>query len=252
MYLKKLAAPEFRLTIGDVSIQNGIQAECFLGREEKADWCRIILDGALEGRIAIKDMDRAELSLGYDDDFDIIINGYICRSSEDNWREFIIKDDMLLLERCRIAATFLQCTPQDIIRYILTSAGISKYRISNEDFGQLEKVTIPAGTGIGAIKAVNIAYAISVPCYVQNGIFYWGCQEEQKEIYILEEDNSIINLERLGSLWEAETVGIPWAHCGETIEVSHRSASGSFTVEKVIIKSDETGSVRQYIYFKGA
>lgn len=252
MYLKKLATPEFRITIGDVIIQNGIQVECFSSREEKADWCRVVLDDSLEGRIAFQDMERAVVELGYDDDFDTIIDGYIRKASEDYWKEVIIKDDMMKLERCRISATFMQCTAQDIIRYILTSAGISQYQLSDKDFEQREKITIPASTGISAIKAVNNAFEISVPYYVRDGIFYWGIEKEQKEIYVLDEGNSIINLEKLGNLWEAETVGIPWIHHSEVIEVSHTKISGTFGIEKVIIKGDETGSVRQYIYFKGA
>lgn len=87
-------------------------------------------------------------------------------------------------------------------------------------------------------------------------IFYWStdaiiCSTEQKEIYVLEEGETILSLNKYGDLWEAETIAIPWIHHSQEVEVQHSKYSGIVTVEKTIVRSDDTGAVHMYIYFAG-
>ena len=58
-------------------------------------------------------------------------------------------------------------------------------------------------------------------------------------------------LYRYGDLWEAETIAIPWIHHSQEVEVQHSKYSGIVTVEKTIVRSDDTGAVHMYIYFAG-
>lgn len=79
---KKLISPEFRVTVGEYEIKDGVEVECFSSRESHIDWCRVELSPRLQGLIQFKDMDEAQVELGYEDDFDTLIDGYVrCKSS---------------------------------------------------------------------------------------------------------------------------------------------------------------------------
>lgn len=70
-------------------------------------------------------------------------------------------------------------------------------------------------------------------------------------MYVLEEGETILSLNKYGDLWEAETIAIPWIHHSQEVEVQHSKYSGIVTVEKTIVRSDDTGAVHMYIYFAG-
>ena len=55
---KKLISPEFRVTVGDYEISEGIEVECFSSKESHMDWCRVELSPQLQGLIQFKDIDR--------------------------------------------------------------------------------------------------------------------------------------------------------------------------------------------------
>lgn len=124
MGYKKLISPEFRVTVGDYEVTDGIEVECFSSKESHMDWCRVELSPQLQGVLKFKDMDEASVELGYEDDFDSLIDGYVRCGDTDYWKEIMIKDDMMKLDRVTIKASFVDCEPQDVIRYVLACAGI--------------------------------------------------------------------------------------------------------------------------------
>lgn len=101
------------------------------------------------------------------------------------------------------------------------------------------------------IAQVNSTWGIDNDFFFQNNIFYWGCRPEQKTVYILEESENILSLEKYGDLYEIETFGVPWIHHSQEIEISHSKYSGTVKVEKTITKSDSKGYTRMYLYFRG-
>lgn len=119
MGYKKLISPEFRVTVGDYEVTDGIEVECFSSKESHMDWCRVELSPQLQGVLKFKDMDEASVELGYEDDFDSLIDGYVRCGDTDYWKEIMIKDDMMKLDRVTIKASFVDCEPQDVIRYVL-------------------------------------------------------------------------------------------------------------------------------------
>lgn len=248
---KKLISPEFRIRIGNYEVTKGIEVECFSSKESHMDWCRVELSPELQGKIQFSDMEEALVELGYDGDYDRLIDGYVRCSQEDYWKEIIIKDDLMKLERTNIKATFLDCEPQDIIRYVLTCAGIRDYVLSDEYYGKRARLAIDQRNGLQTLAEVNSAWGISNPFYFQNKIFYWGARQDQDEVYVLEEDETILSLNKYGTLWEAETIAIPWIHHSQQVEVEHSKYSGMVEVEKTIVRSDNTGAVHMYIYFAG-
>ncbi len=251
MRSKKLISPEFRVTIGEYQLTDGIEVECFSSKGSHLDWCRVELTRELQGALELHGMDEAKVELGYDDDFDCLIDGYVRNEKADYWKEIMIKDDLMKLERVAIKGAFIDCEPQDIIRYILTCAGITEYKLSGKAYGKKKVFAVDEKNGLEAIAEANSSWGISNSFYFQNKVFYWGTGEEQEDIYILEEDETILSLNKYGGLWEAETMAIPWIHHSQQVIIEHSKYSGTVEVEQTIVRSDETGAVHMYIYFAG-
>lgn len=250
MGTKKLITPEFRVTVGNYELTNGIEVECFSSRESHLDWCKVELSPELQGIIKFNDMDEAVVELGYDDDYDTLIDGYVRCGESDYWKEVMIKDDMMKIERTMIKATFIDSEPQDIIKYILTRSGVTDYELTDEVYGKMKIYSIEEKNGLAAIAELNASWGISNAFFFQDKRFYWGTKKEQKEIYTIEEDETIISLNKYGDLWEAETIAIPWIHQSQEVIVEHSKYSGTATVEKTIVRSDDTGAVHMYIYWR--
>lgn len=251
MGYRKLITPEFRVTLPEFILKDGIEVECFSSRSAKCDWCKVTLTTQYKNIISYADNDPAMVELGYGGDFDTLISGYTRYGNNDYWKEIIIKDDMMQLERIEIKAVFTTCNPQDVIRYILVQAGVKNYQLTETQYEAKEAIIVNRQSGIQALKEINSTWGIENDFFFRDGIFYWGCRPEQDIVYVLEEDNNILSFQRYGNLWEIETIGIPWIHHSQRIEIKHSKFTGMVTVEKTIIKSDSDGKVRMYIYFKG-
>ena len=250
MRYKELISPEFCISMEAYEITSGIEVEYFSSREARADWCRIELTSQLQGTINYKDMERASVELGYGNDFDVLLDGYCRRTGSDYWKEIIIRDAMVKLERISIKGTFIDCTPQDIIRYVLVQGGIKDYRLDSSEYGKKDTFIAGRQNGIEAIEQAGTAWGINNDFFFRDGIFYWGCRPGQENVYIFEENKNILSLKKYGELYELETFGIPWIHHSQDVEILHSKYSGIVNVEKIIIKSDARGYTRMYIYFK--
>lgn len=247
---KKLLYPEWKIRVGEYVLRRGIQVESVSSREAHADWCVIGLAMELKDKINVAHGDVTIVQLGYDDDYDCIMSGRIIKNDQSDWSELMVKDDMVRLENLEVKGTFMDCTPQDIIRYIMVSAGIEKYELATTEYGKQGRLAMSSRNGIDAVKAVNASWGIDNLFYIRNGVFYWGVRTKQNYVYTLD-DGNILGISKLGTLWETATLGVPWVHHSDLIKLNHTKLSGMFEVEKVIIKSDNLGCVRQYIYFKG-
>ena len=250
MGYKKLISPEFRVTVAGYELTKGIEVECFSSRESHIDWCKVELSTQLQNIIKFTDMEEATVELGYEDDFDTLIDGYVRCGESDYWKEIMIKDDMMKLERTIIKATFIDSEPQDIIKYIMTRADITDYELTDEVYGKKNIYSIDEKDGITAIAELGSAWNISNAFFFQDKRFYWGTKREQKEMYVLEEDETIITLNKYGDMWEAETIAIPWIHHSQEVIVEHSKYTGTVVVEKTIVRSDDTGAVHMYIYWR--
>lgn len=248
---KNLITPEFKVKLKEFILRDGIEVECFSSRESKTDWCSVVLTSQLQKLISYEDLEPAAVMLGYDEDYDNLITGYAQKKRTDYWKEILIKDDMIKLERTEVRDTFEHCEPQDIVRFILTRAGVENYVLSDVNYSTRDIVVLNKLNGISAIKAVGSAWNMDTDFFFRDGVFYWGCKPPQDLVYILEEGRNILSLKRYGTLFEIETLGVPWIHHSQVVRVIHSKYSGLVNVEKTIVKSDVDGRVRMYIYFKG-
>lgn len=251
MGYKRLISPEFRISTERYEITSGMEVECFSSRESRSDWCRVELTSQFQEIISYDDMERATVELGYGDDYENLLIGYCRRKEGDYWKEIMIRDAMIKLERIEVKGAFVDCTPQDIIRYVLTQAEIKEYWLDDAEYGKKDIFIVNKQNGIKTIAQVGSTWGIDNDFFFQNEIFYWGCKPEQETIYVLEESENILSLKKYGELYEIETLGVPWIHHSQEVEVSHSKYSGIVKVEKTIIKSDVRGYTRMYIYFKG-
>ena len=155
MGYKRLISPEFRICTKKYEITSGMEVECFSSRESRSDWCKVELTSQLQGIISYEDMEKATVELAYGDDYDILLQGYCRRTEGDYWKEIMIRDAMIKVERTEIKGTFIDCTPQDIIRYVLTQAGIKEYRLNGTEYGKKDTFIVNKQNGIKAIAQVG-------------------------------------------------------------------------------------------------
>lgn len=243
-----MISPEFEAVIGEYVLSDGIVVECVSSQRACADWCRLELDACYNDIFQSDEINLAEIRLGYDGDFETIMSGCV-QNKGTSWRELLIRDDMALLENLKISGTFLSCTAQDIVKYILICAGIEMMDFASADYGIKEKMSFSKQSGIDCLEDINAAFGIKQKYFIRDGVFYWGTKPIQKEMYVFSEDENILSLKKYGTLWGLETFAMPYVHHSQDIEVEHSQKSGIFEVKKVVTKSNEKGYVRTYLYF---
>ena len=251
MGYKKLISPEFKISTKKYELTDGIEVEYHSSTEKKADWCKVELSTKLKDIVSFDDMETATVELGYEDDFDRLLTGYCRKNIKDGSEEIIIRDRMIMLEKTEIKATFTDCIPQDVIKFILIQSGIDRYRLSETEYPKKAVFISDRKNAIQAIESMNMLWGINNDFFFRDGIFYWGVRPEQDTVYILEENENIMSLKKYGSLFEAETLGVPWIHQGDLIEIRHTKFTGEAKVQKVIIKRNESGYTRMSVFFYG-
>lgn len=246
---RKLISPKFRAIIGDMELSDGITAECYSSVTERCNYATIELNKRLIGSVEVSDRMPAEVQLGYADDFDTIVSGYVIadRSSGGNIH---ILDDTVLLMQTRITATFVDSTPQDIIRYALEKAGVTRYQLSDARYQACASMSVYNTSALDLIALVNKRWKIDASYYFVSGCFYWNTGLDQDEIYVLEEGKNILGYTEFCNESEVKTIGIPWIHQGELIEIHHSRYSGQVRVTAAKVKRDEKGQVRMFLTFK--
>ena len=250
MRSKRLLTPQFRITIGNYIMSEGVSVECVSSKAAVPDWCMFSLASQLEGIIEFDNQALAIVEMGYEDDYHTLIQGHAALVNADYWKEIMIRDDMICLEQIRVKATFIDCTPQDVVKYVLSLSGIDDFRLDETVYSKKKVFSVESKSGIEVLKEVNSAWNISNEFFFQEQIFYWGRKPAQEVMYVLEEQNNILDVNKYNELWEVETLGIPWIHHSQQVEVIHSKYTGIVEVYKTIIKSDENGFIRMFIYFQ--
>lgn len=242
---KILLTPEFRVTLGDMILSDGMEIECYSSNEAHCDWAKIELNPEVEQQIDLLS-GEAKVELGYDGNYDLLINGTYDKKNCSIW----IKDEIKNLEHTYITASFLDCTPQDIIQYALGLAGIFEFQLSTQYFEQKKVFSVTNQNLLELFTNINTQWGLNYKFYFWDKVFYWGVERHQNEIFVLEENETILRLYKLNQLWQLETIGVPWIHHSQKIEVQHSLFSGIAEVEKTIVKVDKDGFTRMYLYFK--
>ena len=244
---RKLITPQFRVQIADRIFKDGIKVESYSSISERCSWAMVEFTSSCKDFLDFSDMVPARVELGYDNDYDTLLTGYVTEGR--GLGPYKILDDTVFLMRTYVTETFLDCRPQDIIRYGLRKAGIEVYVLSDTIYPRKAVFSVSRMNVVKLIQEVSRTWGISVPSYFRNGIFYWGTGEEQQYVYVLEEGRNILSCLKFTNQYEIKTIGVPWIHQGERIRVKHSRIEGDVTVTAARMKSDEEGCVRMFLTF---
>lgn len=251
METTELFYPDIRVGLGGYTFTDGIEIEVYSSKDSYFDWAKVRFTEEFKDKISIAAQDKAVIQLGYNSVYDDVFEGYVNKpyNSGEYANEILLKDDMLKLEQTAISSTFLNATPQEIISYCLSKAGVSKMQISRQGYPQKTRVSIPQKNVIEVLNYINSLWGINVKFYFSGGVFYWGEKPEQQKIYSFEYATNIIALNRQGGIWELETVSAPFIKHSHFISISHPQVAGEFEVKKVVFTTNSAGFIRTYIYF---
>lgn len=240
----RAAAVGGKTLIKTSQLRNSIKSSYF-------DWAKIRFTEQFQPEISLARKDPASIELGYNGVMEEVFTGFVARPYNygGGADEITLKDEMLLLEDTKINNTFLDTTPQEVISYVLAQAGVGKKKLKARGFPTRKKLPIRQMSGVQAINAVNAAWSLKERFFFSGGVFYWGEKPEQQKVYTFEYGVNIINLTRLGGVWELETVSAPFVRHSHKINVIHPKISGEQEVIKVVSSTNDDGFIRTRIYF---
>ncbi|PWM25630.1 MAG: serine/arginine repetitive matrix protein 2 [Limosilactobacillus fermentum] len=251
MEITELYYPQIEARVGSYSFDQGVEIEVFSSQDSYFDWAKVRFTEQYQPKISLNKKDQAVINLGYNNSFEEVFSGYVAQGYDGGGfaNEVNLKDDMLLLEETTINNTFLNTTPQEMISYFLSQAGVTKMKLSAQGYPERKQVPIRKMNVIQAINAVHAAWGIRKKFFFFGGMFYWGERPEQKKVYAFEYGVNILGLTRAGGVWELETVSAPFVKHSHNINVIHPQVSGEFEVKKVVSTTNDSGFIRTKIYF---
>lgn len=251
METAELYYPQIAAQAGGYAFDQGIEVEIYSAKTSYFDWAKIRFTGQYRPEITLARKDPAAIQLGYNGVLDDVFTGYVAKRYDGGKcaNEVDLKDEMLLLEETTVSGTFLNTTPQEMISFFLSQAGISKMKLSSQGYPKRSSLPIREQSVVQAINTVNAAWGLKVPFFFSGGVFYWDEKPEQKKIYTFEYGVNILSLNRTGGMWELETVSAPFVKHSHKINIIHPQVSGEREVQKVVSTTNDSGFIRTYIYF---
>lgn len=248
---QELFYPEISVDLGAYTFSKGVTLEAYSSKDSYYDWAKVRFTQEFQPKVSFAEGDTAAIRLGYDGELEDVFQGYVAKgyNGTTSLNEILLKDDMLKLERTDITETFLNATPQEIISFALSKAGITSSVLSSVAYPAKKIFPVSRKNIVALLKEINSVWGISVKAFFRGGVFYWGTAPKQSLIYEFTYAQNIVSLDRVNGSWELVTVSVPFIHHSDTIRVNHPDVSGEFTVSKVVFSTDETGFVRTYLYF---
>lgn len=250
METMELFYPQIIIRIGQYSFTQGITLKLCSSRDSCFDWAKLRFTSEYQPKISIARKDPASIQLGYNGVFQEVFTGYVAQPySVGSADEILLKDEMLLLEETLINNTFVETTPQEMISYFLSQAGVTRLKLSQKAYPERRQLSICRMNAIQAINAVNGAWGLKYPFYFSGGVFYWEEKPDQAKVYSFERGVNILSLSRSGGVWELETVSAPFIRHSNRIDVVHPQISGSFEIAKTVFSTNDDGFIRTKLYF---
>lgn len=238
---------EFRLTLPGYQVSGMMSAEIYEDNSAKPNWARLILPDELLEKLSSKEVGICVLEIGKEEDFEVLLEGSGA-ISEKQEEVLIIQDGLSALRKTRICNTFLNCSPQEAVRYILTVAGVEEYHLATAVMSRKEVFTIDDMDALSALCMINTVYGINIAFRYIDGVFWWGVESDQEDVVVITDSNTM-RLQQIGELWEAEILTIPWIRTGDLISVECEEYTGLGFVTKRVLKSNGR-QIDMYIHFK--
>lgn len=251
MKTTELYYPQIAAHAGSYTFDKGIEVEIYSAKSSYFDWAKIRFTEQFRPKITIERKTPGSVQMGYNGSLDEVFSGFVSKKYDAGAyiNEVNLKDEMLLLEETIINDTFLNTTPQEMISFFLSKAGISKMKLASKSYPKRKMLPIREQSVVQAINTVNAAWELKVPFFFSGGTFYWDEKPVQSKVYTFEYGVNIITLTRAGGVWVLETVSVPFVKHSHKINVIHPQISGEQEVLKVISTTNDSGFIRTYIYF---
>ena len=251
METTELYYPQIAAQAGGYSFDKGIEVEIYSAKSSYFDWAKIRFTEQFRPKVALPRKAPGSIQMGYNGSLDEVFSGFVAKEYDGGAyiNEVNLKDEMLLLEETIINDTFLNTTPQEMISFFLSKAGLSKMKLASKGYPKRKMLPIREQSVVQAINTVNAAWGLKVPFFFSGGTFYWDEKPEQSKVYTFEHGVNIINLTRAGGVWELETISTPFVKHSHKINVIHPQISGEQEVLKVVSTTNDSGFIRTYIYF---
>ena len=173
METKELFYPEISVSVGCYALQRAIEIEVYSDRDSYFDWAKIRFTPDFQEQLEVGEKEPGAVMLGYNGSLAPVFSGYVSKtySGGGYMDEIVLKDKMLLLEETYITNTFLDVTPQDILKYCLAQAGVSEMRLSGIIYQPRAVVPIYQKNVIAIIKEIGTLWGIRHRFFVSGGVF---------------------------------------------------------------------------------
>ena len=249
----ELFSPLIRVITAKYTYTKGLELEINSCEDTYYDWAKLRFVRPMEQTVSIARHERITIQIGYNGSFATVFTGYAATdlTASANANELLLKDGMLLLEDVRINSTFLNTTPQEIIRYCAGLAGITQLQLSTAVYQSRACLPIIGQNGIQIIQSINTYWRIQPKFFFQDDVLYWGITAPQSKLYCFEYSKNIISLQLTDGYWELVTVSVPFVKHSQMIRVKHPNISGDFKVHRVRVSTQASGFIRTTLSFKG-
>ena len=248
----QLFSPQIRIMTQRYIFSQGVEVEIGSGADTYYDWAKLRFTRPFEQTVTISNRERVQLQLGYNDSYDTVFTGYAATdfTSGSYANEVLLKDGMLLLADVTVNHTFVQATPQDIVRFIAGQAGVRSLQLDSGIYQPRAAVPIFQKTGIQALGALGNYWPITPKFFFQDDTLFWGTSAQQTKLYHFEYGKNIIDLQLQGGHWELLTVSVPFIKHSQQIKITHPELSGTFPVHRVRVTTKTRGFIRTSLYFR--
>lgn len=248
-----LFSPYVELVINDQNqVRNQFQAfDLWLSRKEPCDLCDFTLKAGLPDLGLVKDM-PVKVLIGYDlEQLWPVFSGYVV---EPVHPRYLLKDECLKLFRTEIVQTFLDVTPQDVIKYGLRAACIADSKLDLTDYPHKDRF-VAAENASDIIRRVNATWGLGHDWYFKGKTFCWDVSVPQPgTVYSYRYGENIIELEYPGETpgcGSLITVISPFVEHSQEIEIIWPGITNTrFMVETVRHFLNGKGSWRSEIHFR--
>lgn len=243
-------SPEVRIEIGNYIVEKHIILELHLDDEKTFDWAIITFTVDLLRLLSMNKGDRVRIFLGYEGILDEILVGDVIGIKRD---KLYIRNDFVKLAKTFVVKSFVKCTPQEVVAFILGQAGVD-YKLSSEAYPMRDLLSIGNQTALEALKYVDQKWGIRNSIYLFRGAtFEWNMPHEQQVIYTFEYTKNILDLQNIcPKVWELTTISVPKIKVLDYINVQHFKIKGTFKVHLITFSVNDWGFVRTKLTFREA
>jgi hypothetical protein len=196
-------APAWEIYLGNYQLKKVSSIDVYSKRDRIMDMADIVLDPLGLDRSIFTEGMKGNIRLGYiEKGLSSVFEGQISMVSWQAETKFTLKGQAERLRTTPILQTFIDVTPQDIVKFGLNAAGVTNFKLSSVDLPRRHHFVSPNKNVIDLISLVSAGWGISWPAFFDpepNGRFYFCPWDEtgrdKNEILILEYGKNIFSLD---------------------------------------------------------